>query len=175
MRLSKCAWLLALLIVIFGSTSALAQTRIQLVQGRRLIKDKVTFVVDVSPEKIPNPRYATAPEDLHIYTRFTEHPGTGMVYLDGKTLGRFDEAMSFHSNSVDIAYGRHTLMLVVTNPTIVFDFLVDVRGGVAREVFDSDATTMPQPSVMEQRILELERKVHELEAEVATLKKNRAQ
>src|SRR6202008_4980528 len=95
MRLSKWAWLLALLIVIFGSTSALAQTRIQLVQGRRLIKDKVTFVVDVSPEKIPNPRYATAPEDLHIYTRFTEPPGTGMVYLDGKTLGRFDEAMSF--------------------------------------------------------------------------------
>lgn len=175
MKLSKRCWLLALMILIVGSTSAVAQSRIQFVQGRRTVKDKITFTVDVSREKNANPRYATVPEDLHIFTRFTDHPATGMVYLDGKALGRFDESMSFSSNYVDITYGRHTMTLVVTSPTIVFDFTVDVRGGVAREVLDSEEAVMPHSPGMEQRIVELERRVHELEAELATLKKNRVQ
>jgi hypothetical protein len=175
MGLSKRGWLLALTILIVGSTSALAQSRIQLVQGRRAVKDKITFIVEVSREKTENPRYAAAP-DLQIHARFMDHPASGLVYLDGKALGRFDESMSFNSNFVDITYGRHTMTMVVTSPAVVFDFSVDVRGGVTREIIDGDELVVPKSSVLlEQRIFDLERKVHELEAEIATLKKNRVQ
>lgn len=175
MKLAKCGWLLALAILIVGSTSSVAQSRIQLVQGRRVVKDKITFVVEVSREKIENPRYATAPEDMIISARFADRPASGMVYIDGKALGRFDESMSFNSSLFDITYGRHTMTLAVTSPTVVFDFTVYVRGGRAREVIESEEAVTPRPLLLEQRVLELERRVHELEAEIATLKKNRVQ
>ena len=175
MKLAKCGWLSALAILFVASTSSFAQSRIQLVQGRRVVKDKITFIVEVSREKGENPRYATAPEYIQIFTRFTDRPATGMVYLDGKALGRFDESMSFSSNNFDITYGLHTITLAVTSPTVVFDFTVDVRGGRPREVIKSEEAVTPKPLLLDQRVLELERRVHELEAEIATLKKNRVQ
>jgi hypothetical protein len=175
MKLAICGWLLALGIFIAGSTSTVAQSRIQLVQGRRVVNDKITFIVDVSREKSGSPRYATAPEDIRIFTRFADRPASGMVYIDGKALGRFDESMSFYSNAFDITYGRHTMTLAVTSPAVVFDFTVDVRGGRAHEVIKSEEAVTPKPLLLEQRVFGLERRVHELEAEIATLKKNRVQ
>lgn len=175
MKLAKRGWLLAIAILVVGSTSSVAQSRIQLVQGRRVVKDKVTFIVEVSRDKNGNPRYATAPEHARIFTRFADRPASGMVYMDGKALGRFDESMSFYSNHFDITYGRHTMTLVVSSPAVVFDFTVDVPGGLAREVLDSVEALKPPPLLLEQRVLELERRIHELETEIASLKKNRAQ
>ena len=175
MKLAKFGWLLALAILVVGSTSSVAQSRIQLVQGRRVVKDKITFIVEVSREKVENPRYSTAPEFIQILTRFSDRPATGMVYIDGKALGRFDESMQFFSNLFDITYGRHMITLAVTSPAIVMDFTVDVRGGRAREVIESEEAVTTKPLLLEQRVLGLERRVHELEAEIATLKKSRVQ
>lgn len=175
MAMSKRGWLLALAILFVGSTSIVAQSRIQLVQGRRNVKDKITFIVDVAPEKTENPR--SAPYDIQIFTRFADRPTSGMAYLDGKALGRFDESMQFNSNLADITYGRHTMTLVVGSPTVVTDFYVMVRGGVVHEILESEkaAAVIPNATVLEQRIADLERKVQQLEAESATLKKNRVQ
>jgi hypothetical protein len=175
MRLSRCGWLLALTILIVGSTSAVAQSEIQLVQGRRVVKDKITFIVEVSREKNENPRYSAAPEGIQILTTFADRPASGMIYLDGKALVRFDESQQFKSNLVDISYGRHTITLVVASPAIVGYFYVSVRGGKLREVLDGEEAVMPQSALLEQRFLELERKVHELETQIATLKKPRIQ
>jgi hypothetical protein len=174
MKLSNRSWLFALVILIAGSTSVVAQTRIQLVQGRRAVKDTLKFVVEVSREKNQNPRYATAPEALQVYTAFAAHPATGMVYVDGKALGRFDESMKFNSNPVDVSYGRHTITVVFTNPAVVGEFVVSVRGAALREVMDGGDAGMPNAVGCESRIVELDRKVRELEAEIATLKGKRA-
>ena len=173
MKLSKRSWLLVLAILILGSTSAVAQSRIQLVQGRRAVKDKISFIVEVSPEKGRTPNQS--PYDIQIFTRFADRGAVGMVYLDGKALGRFDESQQFNSNPADITYGRHTMTLVVASPTVVTDFYVTVRGGVPHEVLDTEEAVLPRTPGLEQRIVELERRVHELEAELATLKKKRAQ
>src|SRR6185436_13106459 len=98
MGLSKRSWLLALAILIVGSTSAFGQGRIQFVQGRRAVKDKITFIVEVSPYRGNYPQYAMKPEDIFLSTRFDDRPASGMVYVDGKAIGRFDEAMGFDSN-----------------------------------------------------------------------------
>jgi len=174
MELSKRGWLLALAFIIIGSSSVLAQPRIQLVQGRRAISDKLTFNIEVSRDKTGNPRYATAPEDIQVYLAFADRPVSGMVYIDGKPLGRFDETQQFNSNSVDIAYGRHAITLVVANPGIVSIVSVTVRGGALREILDGEAPLVAAPTGLEPRIVDLERKVHQLEAEIATLKGKRA-
>ncbi|MGH9906887.1 MAG: hypothetical protein ACRD8U_15050 [Pyrinomonadaceae bacterium] len=94
------AWLLASAIVIFGSVTCAAQGRIDLVNGRRVVPDKVTFVVEVGRLKDEHPRFATAPENMQLYVTFGDRPATGIVYLDGKALTRFDESMGFNSNPV---------------------------------------------------------------------------
>lgn len=175
MGLSKRGWWLALAILIVGSTSVVAQPRIQLVQGRRVIKDKLTFVVEVAREKNENPRYANAPEDIQVFAAFVERPVSGMVYIDGKALGRFDETTQFNSNPVDITYGRHSVTLVVANPALVGALYVTVRGGALREIIDGEPPVVSAPAGLEHRIVDLERKVHELEAEIATLKGKRVQ
>lgn len=164
-------WLFALATLIFGSATCVAQGRIQLVQGRRTVTDKVTFVVEVGREKTENPRYATAPEDLHIFAQFADHRATGIVYLDGKALGRFDESMGFNSNLVDITYGRHVITLTFANPTVVTGLYVTIRGGVAREILDESSALIPTTGLLEHRVVELERKVKDLESQIASLKK----
>ena len=175
MKLLKRSWLIALAILIIGPTTSFAQSRINLVQGRRAINDKVTFVVEVAHQKNEKPPYANASDDMIIYTRFAR-PATGMVYVDGKALGRFDESMGFNSNQVDAAYGRHTMTLLFTSPAVVTDFTVMLSRGAAHEILEGEgAFVTTDPTSLEQRVVELERRVHELEAEITSLKKKRTQ
>jgi hypothetical protein len=105
--------------------------------------------------------------------RFSERPVSGRVYVDGKAIGRFDQSMSFHSNPIDITYGRHTITLVVSSPATLYDLYVDLRGGVAREILDEQEPAVALTPDLSKRVAELERKVHDLEAEIASLKKKR--
>jgi len=164
---------LSFAVLIAASSATVAQSRIQLAQGRRLIQDKVSFVIEVSPDRRNDPRYTTAPEDLQIQTRFMDKPVTGKAYIDGKAVGRFDEAMSFNSNLLDITYGRHTITLALAAPSFMMDFFVTVRGGVVREILDDKEPPAVLPPALEKRVGELEQKVQELENEIASLKKKR--
>ena len=172
MKSSRCHWLLLLTILLGGSSiTTVAQGRIQLVQGRRAIKDKVSFVVDVSRQKNDNPLAESGYMQLRMV--FTA-PASGMFYVDGKPLTRFDEAMGFNANQVDVSYGRHTLTVVVANPAVTTEFGVTVSRGVPREILEEEALVVTAPNSLEQRVVDLERKVHELEAELAGFKKKRA-
>src|SRR2546428_301668 len=126
-------WLGTFAILVIASTTAFAD-RIQLVQGRRPVKDKVSFTVEVLRERNGSPRYEGAPEDLQIFAGFADHPTSGLVYIDGKAIGRFDEAQQFNSNPAEISYGRHTITLTISNPANLNAFYVTVRGGVVREI-----------------------------------------
>ena len=166
-------WLGTFAILVIASTTAFAD-RIQLVQGRRLINDKLSFTIEVLHEKNEITRYANAPEDIQIYLVFANRPATGFVYLDGKALGRFDESQQFNSNSADITYGRHTITVAVSNPALLGNVFVNVRGGIVREIMQGEGTGTSTAPLLEERVVELERRVHQLEAEIATLKKKRS-
>ena len=171
MKSSRCQWLLLLAILFGGSITTVAQGRIQMVQGRRAIKDKVSFIVDVSRQKSDNPLAESGYMQLRMV--FTA-PASGMVYVDGKPVTRFDESMGFNANQVDISYGRHTLTVVVANPAVTTEFGVMVSRGVPREILEEEAFVITAPNSLEQRIVDLERKVHELEAELTTIKRKRS-
>lgn len=175
MNLTKRICLMALLTLFVGAGTSLAQSsRIQLAQGKRVIQEKVSFVIDVAHDKSGNPRYAEAPEEMRVWMRFAEHVVTGKVYVDGKAIGRFDEAMQFNSNPIDVTYGRHTITLTVSGSATLYDLYVDLRGGVAHEILDEPELVAPPPAPdLVKRVAELEHKVHDLEAEIATLKKKR--
>jgi hypothetical protein len=172
MNLVRRSWFVVLLTLFVGGTGV-AQSRIQLAQGKRPIQDKVSFIINVTREKTQNPRYAEAPEDMQINARFYGPAATGRVYIDGKAIGRFDESMSFNSNLLPITYGKHTITLAVTNPTSLYDFVVTVRGGAVQEVLDDQEPLVALPRDLSKRVGELERKVNDLEAELANLKKKR--
>src|SRR5437762_3216339 len=169
----KFRFLLALTIVVGASGVAVSQSRIQLAQGRRAIQDKVSFVVDVVRDKRNDPRNAVAPDDMMLNMRFADRPATGRVYIDGKAIGRFDESGSFNSNLLDVTYGRHTITVAFANPSLMLDFYVTIRGGMAREILDDHEPVVNASPSLETRIVELERKVHDLENEIAGLKKKR--
>ena len=172
MNLVRRSWLVILLTLFVGGTGV-AQSRVQLAQGRRAIQDKVSFVIDVAHDKSGNPRYADAPEDMRIMVRFSDRPATGRVYVDGKAVGRFDESQMFNSNSIDVTYGRHTITLAVTAPATLYDLYVDLRGGIAHEILSDEEPAVTLAPDLSKRVAELERKVHDLEAEIAGLKKKR--
>ncbi|HEY0346578.1 MAG TPA: hypothetical protein VGC60_00365 [Pyrinomonadaceae bacterium] len=172
MNLVRRSWLVILLTLFVGGTGV-AQSRIQLAQGRRAIQDKVSFVIDVGHDKSGNPRYADAPEDMRIMVRFADRPASGRVYLDGKAVGRFDETQLFTSNSIDVSYGRHTITLDVTAPATLSDVTVDFRGGIAHEILSDEEPAVTLAPDLSKRVAELERKVHDLEAEIAGLNKKR--
>ena len=172
MNLVRRSWLVILLTLFVGGTGV-AQSRVQLAQGRRAIQDKVSFVIDVAHDKSGNPRYADAPEDMRIMVRFSDRPATGRVYVDGKAVGRFDESQMFNSNSIDVTYGRHTITLTVTAPATLYDLYVDLRGGIAHEILGDEEPAVTLAPDLSKRVAELERKVHDLEAEVASLRKKR--
>lgn len=169
----KVRILLSFALLIIGSFEVSAQSRIQVAQGKRAIQDKVSFVIEVIPAKGNDPRYAVAPEDIQIFTRFSGRPATGKVFIDGKAVGRFDEAMSFNSNLLDTNYGRHTISMAVAEPSVMTDFMVTVRGGSVREILDDQEPQVAGSPNLEKRIVELEQRVHDLENEIASLKKKR--
>lgn len=173
MNLIQKSWLVVLMTLFVGVGTGMAQSRIQLAQGRRVIQDKVTFIIEVAREKSEKPRYANAPEDMRVWMRLATHPASGKVYVDGKAIGRFDESMSFNSNPIDISYGRHTIMIAFTAPAILLDAYVDLRGGVAREILDEQEPDVSLAPDLSKRITDLERKVRDLETEIAGLKKKR--
>ena len=173
MNLVRRSWLVVLMTLFVGAGTSMAQSRVQLAQGRRAIEDKVSFVVEVARDKRNDPRYAEAPEDMRIWLRFGEHPATGRVYVDGKAVGRFDQSMGFTSNQLDITYGRHTITLALTGPATLLDLYVDLRGGVAREILDDQEPVVKLPPDTSKRVADLERKVHDLESEIVDLKKKR--
>jgi len=171
MNLVRRSWLVILLTLFVGGTGV-AQSRVQLAQGRRAIQDKVSFIIDVAHDKSGNPRYADAPEDMRVWMRL-DRPVSGRVYVDGKAVGRFDEAQQFTSNSIDVTYGRHTITLVVAAPATLYDLNVDLRGGIAHEILSDEEPAVTLAPDLSKRVAELERKVHDLEAEIAGLKKKR--
>ena len=170
MEIVRRSWFVVLMTLFVGVGTGVAQSRIQLAQGKRAIQDKVSFVVEISPEKN---RPAAAPYDMQIFARFQGPGTTGRVYVDGKAVGRFDESPQFSSNPIDITFGRHTITLAVTSPTALSYFDVTVRGGVAREVLDDQEPSVTLAPDLSKRVSELERKVNDLEAEMANLKKKR--
>lgn len=169
----KFKFLMVLAILVAAASTGVAQSRIQLAQGRRAIQDKVSFVVEVVRDKRNDPRNVDAPDDMMINMRFIDRAATGRVYIDGKAIGRFDESMSFNSNLVETAYGRHTITIVFASPAIIMDFYLTVRGGIPHEILDDHEPVGVEPPGLEKRITELEQKVHDLETEIAGLKKKR--
>ena len=163
------------LMIVIGASSAAFADRIQLVQGRRAVTDKISFTIEVAHEKNRDPKYPPAPYDIQIYAVFADHSASGLVYIDGKAIGRFDDTRQFNSNPADTTYGRHVITLVVSNPTVLGDFYVTVRDGVVREVLEGDEAVVLVPNALEKRVVDLERKVQDLEAEIATLKKKHVQ
>ena len=172
MNLVRRSFLVVLFTLFVGAGTSFGQRSIELVQGRRAIKDNLTFTVDVLRDKNENPRYATAPEDIQDYLVMADRPASGFVYLDGKALGRFDETQQFNGNPSDITYGKHTITVKVSNPALLGKLVVTVRGARVQEVMDNEAE-ISVPVTMEKRVAELEKKVQDLEAEIAGLKKRR--
>ena len=175
MNLVRRSWLVILMTLFVGAGSSFAQSRVRLAQGRRAVKDKVSFVVEIAPDKhfAGDPRFAVGPQRVTIWLRLADHPVSGMVSVDGKAVGRFDEALDFNSNDLDVAYGRHTITLSVTAPTTLTGLYVDVAPGIAREILDdAEPSVVPVPD-LSNRVAELERKVHDLENEIVELKKKR--
>src|SRR5258705_6794202 len=154
MNLVRRSFLVVLFTLFVGAGTSFGQGRIELVQGRRTIKDNLTFSVEVLHDKNENPRYATAPEDIQVYLVMADRPASGVVYLDGKALGRFDETQQFNGNPSDITYGKHTITVKVSNPALLGKLMVTVRGARIQEVMDSEAE-ISVPVNMEKRVAEL--------------------
>ena len=172
MNLVRRSFFVVLMTLFVGVGTGFGQSRIQLVQGKRAIQDKVTFIVEVGQDKSNNPRYANGPEHLQIYATWRQ-PASGKVFVDGKAVGRFDESNLFNGNPLDISYGSHTLTLQFTSPVVLTDFVVTVPGAVARELLDEQDQAVAFTPDLSKRVTELERKVNSLEAELTSLKKKR--
>ncbi len=169
---------MAIMLTLMAST-AWADIHIKLISGKRTVKDKVSFTIEVDHEKNENPRYAKQPELIRFIVNFAE-PASGVVLLDGKGVLRFDGTNQAISDPTEITYGRHEVTLQVSAPAVATLLDVSVRGGVVREVFGAapgagaPSGAAPAGSAsLEERINALEQRVKELEAEVAALKKGR--
>ena len=75
------------------ASTAWADIHLKLISGKRAVKDKVSFTIEVDHEKNENPRYAKMPEFIRFIVNCAE-PASGVVILDGKGVMRFDGANS---------------------------------------------------------------------------------
>lgn len=176
-------WALAIVMMLLAVSSASADIAIELVKGKRAVKDKVSFTIEVDHEKDENPRYAKMPEFLWVEHVAFAAPASGILLLDGKGIDRFDETYQFSGNRTEITYGRHVITLQVSAPAIVTQLRVVVRGGVVREIIGEEShspatgaesrTETSASRNTEERVADLERRVKQLEAEVEALKKGR--
>jgi len=168
---------LAVVVVLIMFNTAWADIYLKLISGRREVKDKISFTIEVDHEKNENPRNAKQPELIRFLVDSFE-PASGVVILDGKGVMRFDGAKHTLSGDLEITYGRHVVTLQVSSPAVITLFEVSVRGAVVREVF-GDAPAAGAPSgasaggSAEDRITALEQKVKQLEAEIESLKRGR--
>lgn len=165
-------------LLLFFSTSALADIRIELIKGKRTIKDRVSFTIEVSHETNENPRYKEKPEFIEISASFAS-PANGAIAIDGRGVQRFDEAVTVQGQRTEITYGRHTITLQVSETAVATGLVVFVRGAVVRELIGERAgegassTSSSVNSAMEERLADLERRVRHLESEVEILKRGR--
>ena len=177
MKFSIRFFSVAALLLLF-STSALADIRIELIKGKRTIKDKVSFTIEVSHETNENPRYKEKPEFIEISASFAS-PANGGLAIDGRGVQRFDEAVTVQGQRTEVTYGRHTITLQVSETAVATGLVVFVRGAVVRELIGDRAgegassTSGSVNSVMEERLADLERRVRQLESEVEILKRGR--
>jgi hypothetical protein len=167
----------AAVMLLLMASSARADIHLKLISGKRAVKDKVTFTIEVDREKKEDPRYAKAPEFIRFIVNCAE-PASGVVILDGKGALRFDGATQAISGDTEITYGRHVVTMQVSAPAVITLLDVSVRGGVIREVFGEPpaggATSGTSSSgSAEDRINALEQKVKQLEAEIEALKRGR--
>ena len=72
MNLVKRSSMVVGMTVCIAAGTCVGQSRIQLVQGRRVIQDRVSFVIEGDREKTQNPRYAEKSEDMRVSMRFAE-------------------------------------------------------------------------------------------------------
>lgn len=176
-RLSVYSLTLAAVMLTAMADTAWADIHLKLISGRRTVKDKVSFTIEVDHEKNENPRNAKMPDFIKFLVDSSE-PASGVVILDGKGAMRFDGATHTLSGDLEITYGRHVVTLQVSSPAVITLFEVSVRGAVVREVFGESPAAGTSAAASsggsaEDRITALEQKVKQLEAEIEALKRGR--
>lgn len=175
--LSVHSLMAAAVVLMLMANTAWADIHLKLISGKRTIKDKVSFTIEVDHEKNENPTYAKAPELIRFIVKFAE-PASGVIILNGQGVLRFDGATEAISDPTEITYGRHTVTMQVSAPAVATLLDVSVRGGVVREVL-GEAPSSRAPSgtsssgSAEERITALEQKVKQLEVEIEALKRGR--
>ncbi len=166
----------ATLLLLLLMSCALADIRIDLIKGKRPVKDRVSFTIEVSHERDENPRYKDKPEFIEISAAFV-NPASGAIAIDGTGVQRFDATTAVDGQRTEITYGRHTITLQVSEPAVATSLVVFVRGGLVREVIGESLPGGPTgtgaSANLEERLADLERKVRQLESEVEALKRGR--
>jgi hypothetical protein len=170
-KITICSLIATAVMLMLMAGVAWADIHLKLISGKRTIKDKVSFTIEVDREKNENPRNAKAPDFIKFLTTFAE-PASGVILLDGKGVLRFDGTNQAISGDIEITYGRHEVTLQVTSPAVVTLLDVSVRGAVISEAVGASAGASAGGSA-EDRITALEQKVKQLEAEIEALKKER--
>lgn len=145
------------------SAGARADIRINLVKGKRTIKDQVSFTIEVTHEKNEDPPNQEKPEFIEFSASFAK-PASGTIALDGKGVERFDSTVEVKGERTEITYGRHVVTVQVSEPAVATSLVAFVRGGVVREVIGEE---LRRPAASAQ----LERRVKELEAELEGCRK----
>lgn len=176
-RLSAYSLTAATVMAMVMAEAAWADIHLKLISGKREVKDKVSFTIEVDHEKNEAPKNAKMPDFIKFLVT-SSAPASGVVILDGKGVMRFDGANNTLSGDLEITYGRHVVTLQVSSPAVITLFEVSVRGAVVREVLgESSAAGAPTGSSTgvsaEDRIIALEQKVKQLEAEIEALKRSR--
>jgi hypothetical protein len=167
----------SLLLLALGAPGAFADIRINLIKGKRTVKDTVSFTIEVSHEKNEKPRYHDKPEFVEISAEFAE-PASGVILLDRQGVQRFDGSARVKGQRTEITYGRHVVTVQVSAPAVATDLTVFVRGGLVREVIGTAAARAPAVAAppkksTAERLADCQKRVTALETEIEVLKRDR--